>query len=213
MPSMSRCGRSVRSTRSLNVPGSPSSALQITKRRSASPPAAKRHLRPVTKPAPPQPLRPLSSTVVMIWVGVMLTALFRPASLGTGPSRDSPAWRMLLSTMRLARSRGEEGVKPGTAIFSGFSPALRASATSRAFCGVSLVTTTSLIMAAGAWSHMPMHGVYSSEKAPSSDVSPILMPSADSNSLTTLSRPAKRSMMSSHRRMVTRPFGASEKKV
>ena len=106
----------------------------------------------------------------------MLTAFLRPASIGTGPSRTSPAWRMLLVTMRVARSCGEDGVKPGTAIFSGLSPPLRARATSRAFCAVSWVTTTSLIIAAGAWSHMPMQGVNSSENAPSAEVSPTLMP-------------------------------------
>jgi hypothetical protein len=47
--------------------------------------AAMRHLRPVVNPAPPQPRKPLSSIIEIIWEEVMLTALERPASSGTGP--------------------------------------------------------------------------------------------------------------------------------
>ena len=74
--------------------------------------------------------------------------------------------------MRVARSCGAALAKPGTAISSGAVPALSAVGDLARPLGVSLVTTTSLIIAAGAWSHMPMQGVYSSEKAPSAEVSP-----------------------------------------
>jgi hypothetical protein len=52
---------------------------------------AKRHLRPVVNPAPPQPRKPLSSIIEIIWEEVMLTALERPASSGTGPRSTAPA--------------------------------------------------------------------------------------------------------------------------
>ncbi len=57
------------------------------------------------------------------------------------------------------------------------------------FSGVSLVTTTSLTSAAGAWSHMPMHDVQSSEKRPSSVVSPNSIPSSSDQGLGNRVRP------------------------
>jgi hypothetical protein len=68
-------------------------------------------------------------------------------------------------------------------------PAFSACAHCRASSGVSFVTTTSLTIAAGAWSHMPMQGVYSSEKASSAEVSPTLMPSSCSKASATAGSP------------------------
>ena len=56
----SGAGRVSRKSRSLNVPGSPSSALTAMRRGPGSPRTA-RHLRPVGKPAPPSPRRPAAS--------------------------------------------------------------------------------------------------------------------------------------------------------
>ena len=58
MPSMSECGSDSITARSMNAPGSPSSALQM---RYFSSPFALRaafHLNQVGKPAPPRPARP-----------------------------------------------------------------------------------------------------------------------------------------------------------
>ena len=55
MPSNTICGRSVKITRSLNVPGSPSSALQKIYLMSPAARRANSHFMPVGKPAPPRP--------------------------------------------------------------------------------------------------------------------------------------------------------------
>ena len=60
IPSISRCGFFCISSRSLNVPGSDSSALQ-TRYLSISPLGMKDILRPIAKPAPPRPRTPLAS--------------------------------------------------------------------------------------------------------------------------------------------------------
>ena len=57
MPSNRRSAWGVSSTRSLKVPGSPSSALHTTWRSEAGAAAHASHLRPVVKPAPPRPRR------------------------------------------------------------------------------------------------------------------------------------------------------------
>ena len=62
IPSTTRCGCSARIWRSLNVPGSASSALQITYFTGESWPRTMPHLRPVGKPAPPMPRMPDSSS-------------------------------------------------------------------------------------------------------------------------------------------------------
>jgi len=67
-------------TLSLNVPGSPSSALQMMYLRSAFSAAQKFHFMPVGKPAPPRPLRPLSLTVSMMSARDMANAALRPTS-------------------------------------------------------------------------------------------------------------------------------------
>ena len=57
MPSMSRCGFFCISSRSLNVPGSDSSALQTTYL-SMSPLGMNEAFVPIAKPAPPRPRMP-----------------------------------------------------------------------------------------------------------------------------------------------------------
>ena len=67
-------------TRSLKVPGSPSSALQMMYFWSAFSAAQKFHFMPVGKPAPPRPLRPDAETVSMMSGRDMASAALRPAS-------------------------------------------------------------------------------------------------------------------------------------
>ncbi len=61
MPSISRCGFFCISRRSLNVPGSDSSALQ-QRNLSIPPLGMKLAFLPIEKPAPPRPLRPEPSS-------------------------------------------------------------------------------------------------------------------------------------------------------
>ncbi len=67
-------------TRSLKVPGSPSSALQMMYFWSAFSAAQKFHFMPVGKPAPPRPLRAESLTVSTMSPREMASAALRPAS-------------------------------------------------------------------------------------------------------------------------------------
>src|SRR5215469_12303270 len=70
LPSRIACGSPSIRVRSLNVPGSPSSALTTRYRVSPSRFGVSRHLRPAGKPAPPRPRSPLCSTISVTWSGV-----------------------------------------------------------------------------------------------------------------------------------------------
>ncbi len=108
MPSSRRCGSPSITARSMNAPGSPSSALQIRYLRSAGVCWAKRHLRPVGKPPPPRPRRPLRST--------------KSQTLGRGHAPAAPA--------ATGGSRRGPGTRPGCAGRSG-----RSCAAPSAVCG------------------------------------------------------------------------------
>ena len=69
MPSSTRCGWSARICRSLNVPGSDSSALQMAYFGVATWAATSSHFRPVGNPAPPMPRSPLSASTAVTWPG------------------------------------------------------------------------------------------------------------------------------------------------
>ena len=74
IPSMSRCGFFCISSRSLNVPGSDSSALQ-TRYLSIDPLGMKDIFLPIAKPAPPRPRTPESSISCSTSAGSIDSAL------------------------------------------------------------------------------------------------------------------------------------------
>ena len=69
--SITQCGSPSSTERSMNAPGSPSSALHTTYFCGALLGAQSDHLRPVGKPPPPRPRRPDSETVAMTSSGVI----------------------------------------------------------------------------------------------------------------------------------------------
>ena len=70
IPSISMCGLFCMISRSLNVPGSDSSALH-TRYLSMSPWGRNETLRPIGKPAPPRPRMPESSRLLVTSSGVI----------------------------------------------------------------------------------------------------------------------------------------------
>ena len=87
MPSRTACGSLSMMLRSMNAPGSPSSALQTTMGSTPRWMAACRHvahLTPVGKPPPPRPRRPESLISWMICSGVISPSAFASAAY---PSR------------------------------------------------------------------------------------------------------------------------------
>ncbi len=77
-PSINWCGSRSINARSLNVPGSPSSAL-ITRYRGSVPAGRNPHLTPAGNPAPPRPRRFAAFTSATISAGCIVNTAFRAA--------------------------------------------------------------------------------------------------------------------------------------
>jgi hypothetical protein len=77
MPSMSWCGSRSMSSRSLNVPGSPSSALHTTYTGFPVSLGMNDHFSPVGNPAPPRPRSPDALISSMTSAGFIFTAFRR----------------------------------------------------------------------------------------------------------------------------------------
>jgi len=75
MPSMTMCGLNISRSRSLQVPGSPSSELQTRYFGPGNMRGMKLHFKPVGKPAPPRPRSPEVLTSAMTFSGVMPSGL------------------------------------------------------------------------------------------------------------------------------------------
>ncbi|CFW31588.1 Uncharacterised protein [Bordetella pertussis] len=81
MPSITIWGLKRRMSRSLNVPGSPSSELHTRYFCPGNARGMKLHFRPVGKPAPPRPRRPEALTSAITSSGVMpVVRILRSAS-------------------------------------------------------------------------------------------------------------------------------------
>ena len=104
-PSSTRYGWVARISRSLNVPGSDSSALQITYLGVASCAATRSHLRPVGKPAPPMPRSPASLSAAM-----MLAGSRSPASTERSTAYRSPGARYGSFGQVISEAAGAGGV-------------------------------------------------------------------------------------------------------
>jgi hypothetical protein len=81
MPSITMCGFQRRMSRSLKVPGSPSSELQTTYLAPGNWRGMKLHLRPVGKPAPPRPRsEDFFSSATMFSGGIFSLTIFFSAA-------------------------------------------------------------------------------------------------------------------------------------
>ncbi len=108
MPSITRCERSRSTSRSLKVPGSLSSALQMTYLGVAGSFATRVHFFPVGNPAPPIPLRP-EATIVSERAGRSLLMAARSVPWRSAGSRSTSA----SPQSGLSRTSGS-GLRPST---------------------------------------------------------------------------------------------------
>src|ERR1700752_1469035 len=144
MPSMVRCGSSINRMRSLNVPGSDSSALHITYLGKPSAFAAPSHLIPVGNAAPPRPTRPEALISATTSSGFMLKA-FLKAVYSPYVSRDVPPFPQLAVSIRIVPPTTDGG-RPSS--YESFSRLI-------------FVSAWSLTSAAGACSQSPRQGLAS----------------------------------------------------
>ena len=104
MPSMTRSANSLRISRSLKVPGSPSSALHMMYLGVRFSAAAKFHLMPVGKPAPPRPLSLESRIMSMMSTRDMASALLRPSPNVMVEKVSSLPWVLMAVSMLIPRT-------------------------------------------------------------------------------------------------------------
>ena len=121
IPSITECGSPSSTLRSMNAPGSPSSALQIMYLSSPGDFRANPHLVPVGNPAPPRPLMPEAETSSMTSSGVMAVSAFRAASYPPIAMYSSMVsgfiFPQLRSTTRCWLARKSPSPEPGSSLF------------------------------------------------------------------------------------------------
>ena len=147
----------------------------------------------------------------MTSAGVMASARLTASPAPRSAKITSPVSRTLFSTIASTR-RWALLPSPYLCTSLDGSPCCLSSRTAlRAESPVRLVTTTLLTSMAGAWSHMPMHGVLAKVIFPSGVVWPKSMPSSPVRASAICSLPAISSMTSSQSRMTTWPVGCSDR--
>ncbi|MCY1359503.1 hypothetical protein D9M69_460770 [compost metagenome] len=206
MPSNTASAWSLSSTRSLKVPGSPSSALQTTQRCGplASLSASRQtcHLRAVGKPAPPRPRSPArASSSIRAWGSRAITAGKAGACAGS-PLSSTSARCTVLSTWN--QSAGQSS--------TGTSDSMSAASASTRAASSRVMTWWWLISSAGPWSHRPVHDARSTLNRPWASVSPGDTPRHSQSRASSASLPNMRSVMLSENSTRSRPTGRMWKK-
>jgi len=198
MPSNTVSACSVSSTRSLKVPGSPSSALQTTWRAWPAAARARAHFSPVVNPAPPRPRRREARSSRIRPSGPR----DRPAASASPGASGVPSSTSARRTWGCTCCQSAGQASGGTSVST--SSAMRAMRASS-----SRVTTWRwLTSSAGPWSPRPVQEVVVMLTRPSARSSPGRTCRRAHSAAINAALPAKRSVMLSENRMRNRPTGA-----